>query len=135
MKKIIYPGIIIGMLLSILGYGSLYLGIRFFPTFFVDYNNPLFDSKGDRDLLFYSHAFVISFALAWFWDRFKALFKGPALLRGVEFGVVYALVSLLPVMWITFSAMDVSFTMVASWFLYGLAQSIIAGTSLAKLNP
>jgi hypothetical protein len=135
MKKIIYPGFVVGIILSILSYGSLYLGIRFFPNLFLEYNNPLFDSHGDRDILFYSHAFVISFALSWFWDRFKKLFSGPFLLRGLEFGFVYAVVSLLPVMWITFSAMDVSVVMVASWFLYGFAQAIIAGLLFAKFNP
>jgi hypothetical protein len=135
MKKIIYPGFVAGIVLSILSYGSLYLGIRFFPSFFVDYNNPLFDSHGDRDILFYTHAFVISFALSWFWDRFKKLFAGSFLLRGLEFGFVYAVVALLPVMWITFSAMDVTVTMVVSWLLYGLVQSIIAGIVFAKLNP
>ena len=134
-KKIIYPGFVVGIVLSVLSYGSLYFGIQFFPDLFMDYNNPLFDSHGDRDILFYTHAFVISFALSWFWDRFKKLFQGSFLLRGLEFGFVYAMVSLLPVMWITFSAMDVTVFMVLSWFLYGFAQSSIAGLLFAKINP
>ena len=78
MKKIIYPGFVVGIILSMLSYGSLYFGIRYFPSLFMDYNNPLFDSHGDRDILFYTHAFVISFALSWFGtalkDYFRALF-------------------------------------------------------------
>ena len=58
----------------------------FYPQVFVDYNNPLFYSGGDRDILFYTHAFVISFALAWFWERFKSLFTGPSIVRGLKFG-------------------------------------------------
>lgn len=135
MKKIIFSGLIVGTILFILSYGSLYLGIRFFPGLFLDYNNPLFNSDGNRDVLFYLHAFVFSFALSWFWDRFKGLFNGAFMLRGLEFGSVYALVALLPVMWITFSAMDVTALMVLSWFLYGFAQVIIAGILFAKLNP
>ncbi|MNJ98990.1 hypothetical protein D3C87_167610 [compost metagenome] len=135
MKKIIFSGLIVGTILFILSYGSLYLGIRFFPGLFLDYNNPLFNSDGNRDVLFYLHAFVFSFALSWFWDRFKGLFNGAFMLRGLEFGSVYALVALLPVMWITFSAMDVTALMVLSWFLYGFAQAIIAGILFAKLNP
>lgn len=135
MKKIIFPGLIVGAVLFILSYGSLYLGIRFFPNLFVDYNSPLFNSEGDRDLLFYSHPFVISFALSWFWDRFKGLFQGFFMLRGLEFGSVYALVALLPVMWITFSAMDVTVYMVLSWLLYGFVQAVIAGILFAKFNP
>lgn len=135
MKKIIFSGLIVGTILFILIYCSLYLGIRFFPGLFLDYNNPLFNSDGNRDVLFYLHAFVISFALSWFWDRFKGLFNGAFILRGLEFGSVYALVALLPVMWITFSAMDVTALMVLSWFLYGFAQAIIAGILFAKFNP
>lgn len=135
MKKIVFPGLIVGAVLFILSYGSLYLGIRFFPSLFLDYNNPVFNSDGNRDVLFYLHAFVISFALSWFWDRFRGLFNGAVILRGLEFGSVYALVALLPVMWITFSTMDITVLMVLSWFLYGFAQAIIAGILFAKFNP
>lgn len=84
MKRIILSGLIAGVLLFILCYGGLYLGIRFFPALFMDYNNPLFNSDGNRDVFFYMHAFIISFALSWFWDRFKGLFHGHFILRGLE---------------------------------------------------
>lgn len=135
MKKVIYPGFIAGIVLFVVSYGGLYLAIKFFPKLFVDYINPLFSSNGWRDVLFYSHAFVIAFALSWFWERFKSLFKGYFLLRGIEFGMVYALLALVPVMWISFSALDVTFAMVASWLLYGTCQSVLAGIVFAKINP
>ncbi|MEO6520817.1 MAG: hypothetical protein ABIN91_04005 [Mucilaginibacter sp.] len=135
MKKIIINGILVGLILFIVSYGGLYITVRFFPQLFVQYNNPLFKSDGSRDILFYLHAFVISLSLSWFWERFKSLFHGPFLLRGIEFGLVYALVALLPVMWITFSSLDISVTTVASWFIYGLLQAIIAGIAFARINP
>ena len=135
MKRIIRSGLIAGAVLFVLCYGGLYLGIRIFPALFMDYNNPLFNSDGNRDVFFYMHAFIISFALSWFWDRFKGLFHGHFILRGLEFGFVYAIVSLLPVMWITFSSLDITFFMVLSWFLYGFFQAVVAGTLFAKLNP
>lgn len=135
MLKIIKLGLLAGVILFIVSYGGLYLSIKYFPTFFVEYNNPLFNSDGSRDLLFYSHAFVISFSLAWFWERFKSLFIGNFILKGIEFGIIYSLIALLPVMWITFSSMDITLTMVTSWFLYGLLQAIIAGLFFAKVNP
>ena len=113
----------------------MFLAIRFFPDLFVDYNNPLFNSDGSRDVMFYLHAFIISLALSWFWERFKGLFSGNFIFRGIEFGIVYSLVSLLPVMWITFSAMDITIPMVSSWLLYGFIQAVIAGVVLAKINP
>lgn len=135
MKKVLISGLIAGIVLFIISYGGLFLTIKFFPQFFVAYNNPLFNSDGSRDTLFYLHAFIISFALSWFWDRFKKLFHGPSVLRGLEFGSVYALVALLPVMWITFSSLDITVTMVLSWFFYGLCQAVIAGILFAKINP
>lgn len=135
MKKVLTSGLIAGIILFIVSYGGLFLTITFFPDLFVMYNNPLFNSDGGRDVLFYLHAFIISFALSWFWQRFKGLFEGHFLLRGLEFGLVYAMVALLPVMWITFSSLDITVVMVASWFLYGLFQAILAGIIFARINP
>ena len=135
MKKVLASGLIVGLILFIISYGGLFLSIKFFPGFFVVYNNPLFNSDGSRDILFYLHALIISIALSWFWQRFKGLLKGPVLLRGLEFGLVYGLIALLPVMWITFSSLDITLVMVTSWFLYGLFQALIAGIIFARLNP
>ena len=135
MKKVITSGVVAGVVLFIISYGGLYLSIKFAPELFVMYNNPLFNSDGSRDVFFYLHAFIISFALSWFWERFKGLFNGPFLLRGLEFGLVYGVVALLPVMWITFSSLDINLWMVASWFFYGLLQALLAGIIFARLNP
>ena len=135
MKKVFKSGLVAGIILFIVSYGGLYLTIRFVPILFVAYNNPLFKSDGSRDILFYLHAFIISFALSWFWERFKGLFRGPFLLRGLEFGLVYAMVALLPVMWITFSSLDITLVMVVSWFVYGLFQAVLAGIIFARINP
>ena len=135
MKSIIKIGFIVGLILFLISYGGLYLAVKFFPKLFLEYNNPLFNSDGSRDILFYSHAFIISYALTFTWSRFKTLFKGNSLLRGLEFGLVYAMVALLPVMWITFSSLDITFLIVSSWFIYGLMQAVIGGILLARLNP
>ena len=134
MKRILLSGLAAGAILSVISYGGLYLAVRFFPSLFVDYNNPLFNSDGSRDMLFYAHAFVLSLALSWFWERFKGMFKGSFILRGLEFGGVYAVVALVPGMWITFSSLDITIPIVLSWFFYGLGQSIIAGIIFARIN-
>jgi hypothetical protein len=135
MKKILISGLITGCILFVVSYGSLFLAVKFFPFVFTEYFNPLFNSDGSRDVLFYLHAFIFSFALSWFWERFKNLFKGMFMLRGLEFGFVYSIIALLPVMWISFSALDITLAMVSSWFAYGLIQAIIAGMVFAKVNP
>lgn len=135
MKKIFLSAIITAIILFVFSYGGLFLSVKFFPELFVEYNNPLFNSDGSRDFLFYLHPVIISFSLSLFWERFKKLFHGSFLLRGLEFGFVYSLVALLPVMWITFSSLDITILMVSSWFAYGFFQALIAGLALAKINP
>ena len=135
MKRVLYSGLIAGIILFIVSYGGLFLAINFIPELFVVYNNPLFNSDGSRDIMFYLHAFIISFALSWFWERFKGVLEGSFILRGLEFGFVYAVVALVLVMWITFSAMDITVIMVSSWLIYGFIQAVIAGLVFAKINP
>ncbi len=135
MKKIALSGLLAGAVLFIVSYGGLYLSVRFFPSLFIEYNSPLFNSDGSRDLMFYMHPFIISFALSWFWDRFKGVFSDTFFLRVFEFAFVYATVALLPVMWITFSSLDITITTVSSWFAYGIMQSIVAGFVFSKVNP
>lgn len=133
----IVSGFVAGIVLSILSYGGLFLAvsIKFFNPFFVEYLSGVFISDKSRDLFFYTHALVISFALAFFWDRFKSVFKGSMLVRGLEFGIVYSLTGLLPILWMTYSQIDVSITMVLSWFFFGFFQSSVAGIVFAKMNP
>jgi hypothetical protein len=135
MKKILLAGLVAGVILFLISYSGLFIAIKCFPALFTEYNNPLFNSDGSRDLLFYAHAFVISLALSWFWDRFKTLLKGHFILRGLEFGLVYGIIALIPVMWITFSSLDITLVMVFSWFFYGLCQAGIAGIIFARMNP
>ncbi len=118
-----------------LSFGMLYLTILVFPGIAEQYYNPVFRSGGDRNVFFYIHPFILGLALAWFWERFKGQFSGSFLLRGLELGFVYAIVAILPAMWITFSAIDVSLTMVLTWLLYGFVQAAVAGVVFAKWNP
>jgi len=135
MKKIITSGLIAGLVLLILSILALYVTIWFFPTLAAQYYDPAFDSQSGRYMIYYAHPFVIALALAWFWDRFKGALKGSYLTKGIEFGLIYALVAILPVMWLTYSALSVSIEMVAAWLVFGLLQGIIAGLVFEKANP
>ena len=129
------PALGIGVVLLGLSVLILYISIRFFPNLVETYYSPVFYPGEQRSYLFFLHPFILALALAWFWDRFKSLFQGPGLLRGIELGIVYVLVATLPSMWITFSAIDVSLTTVLMWCLYGLLQATVAGVLLARWAP
>jgi len=136
MRRIILSALLSGAILLALAFGVIYLSIAFFPSVVEEYYNPtLFWPGEERAVLFFLHPFILSFALAWFWNRFKHEFKGVPLLRGLELGLVYGVVATLPSMWITFSAIAVSFSMVVTWFLYGLLQATVAGIVFAHTNP
>ncbi|MCB9294022.1 MAG: hypothetical protein H6559_13015 [Lewinellaceae bacterium] len=135
MKPVLLSGLGAGIVLLGLSYFILYVTINFFPGLVEEYYNPIFWPGNDRALLFFVHPFVLSFALAWFWSRFKAQLPGYWLLRGLKFGLAYALLATLPSMWITFSAITVSLGMVFTWFAYGLLQAVVCGWVFARMNP
>jgi hypothetical protein len=135
MKKIIVVGLLAGLVLLILSILGLYITIWFFPGLAAQYYDPAFDTGPDKYLLYYVHPFVIALALSWFWDRFKTILKGSFLTRGMEFGVIYTVIAILPSLWLTYSAISVSLAIVATWLLFGLLQGLIAGLIFEKLNP
>jgi hypothetical protein len=135
MRKIIVAVAISTIVLCILGAAMLYGAISFFPQLMEEYFSPVFRPSGQEDWLFYAHPLILSIALKWFWERYKSIFRGSLLVRALEVALVYAIVALLPVLWLTFSAIDISFAMMLTWLAYGLVQSFAAGIVFAKLNP
>ena len=135
MKKFLIKGIVAGFTLLVLSYAALYLVVTLLPSLAEEYYNPVFDMSGNKAVLYFLHPFILSFALAWFWRRFKSLFHGSFWIRGIEMGLVYGVIAVLPSMWITFGAIAVSLPLVLTWFLYGLFQAIVVGIIYAKISP
>ena len=135
MQKILLKGLVAGVILLAFSYAALYLVVAFLPHVAEEYYNPIFDLEGDKTYLYFLHPFVLSFALAWFWRRFKSLFTGPFWWRGMEMGLVYGLIATLPSMWITFSSLAVSLPIVLTWLLYGVLQAVVVGIVYAKISP
>lgn len=135
MQKFFIKGFAAGAILLVLSYAALWVLVNFFPDMAEQYYNPIFDMEGDKTYLYFLHPFVLSFALAWFWRRFKSLFHGPFWWRGMEMGLVYGLIATLPSMWITFSSLSVSFGLVMTWLVYGVFQAIVVGIVYAKMSP
>jgi hypothetical protein len=135
MQKFFIKGFAAGAILLVISYAALWVLVNFFPDMAEQYYNPIFDMEGDKTYLYFLHPFVLSFALAWFWRRFKSLFTGPFWWRGMEMGLVYGLIASLPSMWITFSSLSVSFGLVMTWLLYGIFQAVVVGIVYAKMSP
>src|SRR5215471_7194298 len=135
MIKVFIAWLIAGIVMLLLGIGMLYGGIYLFPKVADEYFSPVFRKAGETDWTFYVHPLILSFGLKWFWERYKGILKGGLLLRAIEVALVYGMVALLPILWLTFSAIDVSVKMTLTWFLYGVFQAFAAGIVFAKLNP
>lgn len=135
MKKVIIPGLVSSLILLGFSFLCLFLTIRVFPDLAEEFYNPIFWPGNDRAILFFLHPFILSFALAWFWNRAKGRYTGSAFQRGLQLGGVYCLIASVPAMWITFSAMSVTLPMVLSWVIYGFCQATIAGIVFARMNP
>jgi len=135
MRKIVIAGFVSGVILLVLSVLGLYTTIWLFPNIALQYFDPAFSSGSDRFMLYFMHPFIIGLALSWFWDRFKSLLKGTRLTRGIEFGLIYVMVATIPMLWLIYSAMNVSITMVATWFILALAQGVVAGLVFEKMNP
>ena len=135
MKKVIFPGLVAGVVLLILSVLGLYLNIWMFPDLAMQYFQPAFNEQSSRIMLYFIHPFIIAMALSWFWSKIKGILKGSFLTRGIEFGIIYALVATFPAMWLVFSSITVSLQMVATWFVLGLIQAIIAGLVCEMMNP
>ena|SRR5580698_3605811 len=135
MKKIIVAGLVAGVVLLVLSVLGLYITIWLFPNLATQYFDPAFNSDSSKFMFYYLHPFVISMALSWFWSRFKSGLTGSFLTRGIEFGLIYVMVATFPMMWLIYSAMDVSLAIVATWFILALLQGIMAGLVFEKMNP
>jgi hypothetical protein len=133
-KKIIFSGLATGIVLLLLSVIGLYGTVWLFPGLAVQYFDPTFDSQSERAVFYFTHPFVAGLALAWFWDRCKDLFTGSFLGRAIEFGLLYWLVAVFPMMWLIYSAINVSLALVGSWLVLGLLQGMAAGLLLEKMN-
>ena len=135
MKKLIVSILVSTAILFVLSFVMLYCSIYFFPNLSSEYLSPVFRSAGKIDWMYFAHPFVLSIALKWFWERYKSIFTGNIFLKGLEVALVYGVVAMIPVLWLTFSVIDISFKMILTWLLYGFIQSFAAGIVFAKLNP
>jgi len=135
MKLIALKVLISGVILLIISYLALFLVVKLVPSLAEQYYDPMFSLEGSKSWMFFIHPFIISFALAWFWKRFKSLFHGNWIMRGIEVGLFYGLIAILPSMWMIYSAFNVTLVMVLSWGIYGITQAVIAAIISARLNP
>ncbi len=136
MRIAITPVLIAGITVLIASIVVLYLSIFLFPNLMEEYYHVVFRSSSfDTDWLFYAHPFILSLSLQLFWDKFKGDASEAAVVRAFKVAVIYGLVAILPVLWLTFSAIDISMIMVFTWLVYGILQAFIATLVFTRMIP
>jgi hypothetical protein len=136
MNKTISSILLAGLLVLLASVALMYGAIFFFPTIMEEYYQAVFRSSAfETDWLFYVHPFILSAALKLFWERFKNSFSGSLIIRAEKVAFTYGAIAILPVLWLTFSAIDISLIMVLTWLVYGVIQSFIATLVFAWKSP
>lgn len=137
MKKVILPGILIGVLILVVEMGLSYAANLIFPSLIAEYSNTnLFRPWSDPLMLYLygAYPFVMGIAFAWAWNKVKVLFAGGAIQKGFFFGLAFWIVCSIPGMLISYSSFQLSLIMILSWTFSGFAWAVLSGMILAKLN-
>jgi hypothetical protein len=133
MKRIIWPGLLLGLILLIVNFAVSYL-FMLIPSVNADYTSGFMRSWQDPLMMaFFLYPFILGIILAAFWNRVKASFKGK--MRGCWFGWWIFFLTTIPGMYITYTSFNLQFLTILGWTISGLISAKIAGFLLAKMNP
>jgi membrane protease YdiL (CAAX protease family) len=134
-KRIIWPGLLAGLLMLIIGFIVSWIFGLIFPGLMAEYESGIFRAWEDPlMMLYFLYPFVLGVCYAWVWGLSKDKFKGTVWQRGAKFGLFLWIVFSIPGMLITYSSFVVSLLMIISWLVMGLVNGIVAGWIFAKLN-
>jgi hypothetical protein len=133
MKKIIGPGLLLGVIMLIIGMIVNYL-FMLIPSVNADYYSGFMRSWQDPlMMLFFLYPFILGLVFAWLWAKTKTSFKGKW--RGCYFGWMLFFLTTVPGMWVTYTSFNLSFLTIIGWTVAGLINAKISGFFLAAINP
>ena len=136
MKKIVWPGLLAGLVMLIVGMAISNLCSYLWPSLAAEYANTEIFRAWDDPLmsLFFAYYFVLGLILSWAWNKSKELFKGSVWQRGKCFGLSMFLLLTIPGMWMSYSGFQLSLEIILSWTVGGLVYLVLAGTIFARFN-
>lgn len=133
MKKIIWPGLLLGVIMLVVNFIVSYL-FMLIPSVSADYTSGFMRSWQDPLMMaFFLYPFILGIILAAFWNTTKASFKGK--MRGCKFGWWIFFLTTVPGMYITYTSFNLTFLTILGWTVSGLISAKIAGFLLAWMNP
>ncbi len=134
-KRTLFAGLLAGLVLFVASMAFGYLVNFVFPGLQAEYANFAIFRPWDDPLmmLYFLYPFVLSFVLAWFWQKASRLFEGPTWKMALSLTWVYFLMATVPGMLITYSSFQVSGLMTLSWTITGFVQVFFASLVLVKM--
>ena len=135
-KKIFTSGLIVGVSLLVTNFIVSMILSKVFPGITAMYSNTeIFRQATDPlMLLFFVYPLALGLILAWAWSKGKKLFKGSSFKRGANFGLVYALITIVPMLLVNISSFNLPVLMIFNWAFMSLVNGFLAGWLLVKLN-
>lgn len=135
MKKIIWTGLVAGIAMAVVNMLLNPLIYALFPGLQEAYMTPVFRPWDDPlMMLFFLYPIVLGLALAYVWDRIKKLCHHTPWRAGINFGIIFFLVSGLPTFLINYSSFNLPLEMILSWTFMSAVNGFVAGLTLAYLN-
>ena len=131
MKKILWTGLLAGVLMIIVSVLWNFIFSLAFPSFDSIYQNTtIFRSISDPLMsLFWIYPLVLGIGLSWIWSRTKGIFKKDTLFNaGLKFGWAYFVIAFI----INVSSFNLPVMMILTWTLMNLFNGFIAGWVFAK---
>ena len=136
MKKIIIPGVVVGIAMAVVMILFSLAAGALFPSLQVEYKNAnLFRPWSDPLMsLMFAEPIILGLILAWIWDKLKGAVKGnTAGKKAINFALTYWIITI-PGMAMSWSTFPISLTMVLSWWISSLVQVFVGAWVLAKMN-
>lgn len=136
MKKILLSGLVaaIGMIVVSIAVGLLFHVL--FPSVKMEYENyQLFRAGNDPVMyLYFLQPFLLSFALAWLWEKAKVLFEGTLAKKSLYYALIYWVVATVPGLLMTISSFKISLLMTLTWLVSAFLQVWSGSFFIIKMN-
>jgi hypothetical protein len=136
MKKIFIPGLVAGIASLAAAMIVGYLFGFILPSLNQEYTNEqMFRPWSDPLMsLYFIYPFLLGFALAWVWEKTKALFTKTYFSNALNLTLIYWIISTIPGMIMSISSFKISVIMVLTWTISAFIQLLVLSLIILGMN-
>ena len=129
-------GLITGVAILVLTLGVNWLVGMMLPGIMQEYQNVAIFRPWEDPLMmvYFVYPFIFGVVAAYLWNIIKNSLKGDEVKKALQFAKIYFIIATIPGMFITYTSMQISLTMVVLWAIVGYVQAFVAGYIFAKMK-